>query len=294
LSIFFIQKGIKMIKIIADTTSVIEPEEAQNLGIVMIPQIIVFGDKSYRDDNEITTEEFLSKLRSSPALPKTAAPPPALYTPVFEQISKDHDSAIVICPSAKVSGTYRSASVAAQDYPDADIHIIDTYTIGPALGTLVYKAKQWADAGLDVSTILERLNFARKHNLIYFYVDTLEYLHKGGRIGTAQALVGSLLQVKPILIFKDGQVNPFETQRTKRKAMARIVELVKAQCPHNANSQLAIFQADAMEDALALRAEFSEFMSLDAIRITKLPPAIIVHAGPGVVAVSFFTEFPQD
>jgi DegV family protein with EDD domain len=283
-----------MIKIIADTTSVIEPEEANELGIIMIPQIIVFGDKSYRDDNEITTEEFLSKLKNSPALPKTAAPPPSLYTPIFEQIYKENDTALVICPSAKVSGTFRSATVAAQDFPDADIRIIDSYTIGPALGTLVYKAKEWAEAGLSAEAIVEYINTAKKQNVIYFYVDTLEYLHKGGRIGSAKALMGSILQVKPILIFKDGQVNPFDSQRTKKRAMARMVELVKSECPHDVNSHLAIFQADAMEDALLLRAEFSEFMSLDSIRITNLPPAIIVHAGPGVVAVSFFKSFPVD
>ena len=283
-----------MIKIIADTTSVIEPEEAQGAGIVMIPQIIVFGDKSYRDDNEITTEEFLAKLKSSPVLPKTAAPPPALYTPVFEEVAKNKETAIVVCPSSNISGTFRSATVAAQDFPDADIRIIDTLTIGPALGTLVYKAKEWADAGIDAQTIVDRINYAKKYNIIYFYVDTLEYLYKGGRIGSAQALMGSLLQVKPILVFKDGQVNPFETQRTKRRAMSRMAELVKNECPHDKSSKMAIFQADAMEDALLLRAEFAEFMSLDAIRITKLPPAIIVHAGPGVVATSFFTKFPKD
>jgi DegV family protein with EDD domain len=283
-----------MIKIIADTTSVIEPEEAQSLGIAMIPQLIVFGDKTYRDDNEITTEEFLARLKSSPGLPKTAAPPPALYTPLFEQITKDKDTAIVLCPSATVSGTVRSATVAAQDFPNSDIRIIDTLTIGPALGTLVYKAKEWADTGIDAQTIVERINFAKKYVKIYFYVNTLEYLLKGGRIGSAQALVGSLLQVKPILIFKDGQVGQFESQRTKRRALGRIAELVKSECPHNENSHLAIFQAAAVEDALALRAEFSEIMNLDSIRITKLPPAIIVHAGPGVVAVSFFTDFPKE
>jgi DegV family protein with EDD domain len=283
-----------MIKIIADTTSVIEPAEANLLGIIMIPQIIVFGDKSYRDDNEITTEEFLSRLRSSSVLPKTAAPPPQLYEPYFDQISKNGDTAIIICPSEKVSGTFRSATVAAQDFPNADIRIIDSLTIGPALGTLVYKAKEWADAGLTAEKIIERLNSAIKQNVIYFYVDTLEYLHKGGRIGSAKALMGSILQVKPILIFKDGQVNPFDSQRTKKRAMARMVELVKAECPHDVNSHLAIFQADAMEDALILRSKFSEFMSLDAIRITNLPPAIIVHAGPGVVAISFFKSFPAD
>jgi DegV family protein with EDD domain len=269
---------MQMIKIIADTTSVIDPKEAEQLGIAMIPQIIVIGEKSFRDDNEITTEEFLSKLKNSPVLPKTAAPPPALYTPIFEEISLKKETAIVICPSADVSGTVRSASIAAKDFPTADIRVFDSRTIGPALGTMVYKAREWANAGMSADDIMARLEKAKKSCKIYFYVDTLEFLHKGGRIGSAQALIGSILQVKPILVFLDGQVRPFETQRTKKRALARIIELVAEECPNSASSHASIFQADAMADA--------EFFA-------KLPPAIIVHAGPGVVAVSFFKNFPD-
>ncbi len=123
---------------------------------------------------------------------------------------------------------------------------------------------------------------------IYFYVDTLEYLHKGGRIGAATALVGSLLQVKPILLFKDGQVNPFEKQRTKKKALERIVELVVQECPPTPESNLGILEADAMDDAVALQNKFREHLKINSIPIVDLPPAIIVHAGPGVVAASFF------
>jgi DegV family protein with EDD domain len=282
-----------MIKIIADTTSVLDPKVAESMGIAMIPQIIVFGDKSYRDDNEITTEEFLSRLRGSPILPKTAAPPPALYTPIFENIASAKDTAIVITPSADVSGTFRSATVASQDFPMADIRIIDSRTIGPALGTLVMKAHEWTQSGVNADTIISRLKKASQYNKIYFYVDTLEFLHKGGRIGGAQALVGSLLQVKPILIFRDGQVFPFENQRTKRRALARLVDLVKNECPNSQDAHLAIFHADAMADAQSLRDEFSSTMQVNDILITNLPPAIIVHAGPGVVAVSFFTNFPK-
>ena len=283
-----------MIKIIADTTSVIDQKESEKLGIDMIPQIIVIGDKSYRDDNEITTEEFLAKLRSSPVLPKTAAPPPALYTPIFEKIAAANDTAIVICPSSDVSGTVRSATVAAQDFPSADIRIFDTRTIGPALGTLVIKANEWAKSGLKPEEIIQRLKKASKCNKIYFYVDTLEYLYKGGRIGGASALVGSILQVKPILSFQDGQVKQFDKQQTKRRAFSRVIDVVKSECPNSEKSHLTIFQGDGMEDAKSIRNELATIMTnINEIPITKIPPAIIVHAGPGVVAVSFFTDFPD-
>lgn len=277
-----------MIRIVADTTSTISPREAENLGIFMIPQIIIFGDKAYRDDHEITSKEFLEKLKASQVLPKTAAPPPILYHPIYEQYSKTNDTIIVICPSQKVSGTYRSAADAALEFPEADIRIVDTQTVGPALGTLVKMALEMANEGKTANFIVENIEKLGKKVRIYFYVDTLEYLYKGGRIGTASALVGSILQVKPILLFKDGQVNPFDKQRTKKKALARIVELVKAECPASPESYLSILEADAIEDAEALRKEFQESLKLDSIQITDLPPAIIVHAGPGVVAASFF------
>lgn len=279
-----------MIKIFADTTSTISPTEAAELGLYYLPQIIIFGEQSYRDDNEITSSEFLRKLKSSSELPKTAAPPPALYTPMYRELAELNHTMIVLCPSSKVSGTYRSALTAAQDFPDADIRVVDTEVIGPALGTLVKKSLNWVSEGLSADEIVERVKELGKKVKIYFYVDTLEYLHKGGRIGTAKALVGSLLQVKPILLFKDGEVNAFESQRTKKKALARLIELVDQECPKNPSSELAILEADAMDDAQELQSRFQEIARINSVGITDLPPAIIVHAGPGVLAASFFTE----
>ena len=277
-----------MIKIVADTTSTIPPEEAKQLGIGYLPQIIIFGEKAYRDDFELTTEEFLVKLRSASQLPKTAAPPPALYFPIFEELSKSGDSIIVVCPTSKLSGTYNSATEAALEFPDADIRIVDTKTIGPSLGTLVMKALDWAKEGKTSDFIVEALTNMGMKNQIIFYVDTLEYLHKGGRIGAASALLGSLLEFKPILLFKDGQIMPFEKQRTKKKALEHIIELVTNKTLFPQISHLAILEADAREDAILLKCKLENEFGLNDIPIAKLPPAIVVHAGPGVVAVSFF------
>ncbi|PKO00724.1 MAG: hypothetical protein CVU42_02540 [Chloroflexi bacterium HGW-Chloroflexi-4] len=279
-----------MIKILADTTSTLSVDEAKSLGIYYLPQIIVFGEKSYRDDNEISTVEFLDKLRKSTTLPKTAAPPPALYTPIYEEIINNGDSALVLTPSAKVSGTFRSATVAAQDFPNADITVIDTQLIGPGFGTVVRLSVEWARQGVSNDEIAKRITDYSQRSVIYLYVDTLEYLHKGGRIGTAKALAGSVLQIKPILLFKNGQINQFESQRTKKRAIARIIELVEQECPSSSDSHLSILEADAMDDALELRNAFSASLNLKEIQICDLPPAIIVHAGPGVLAASFFKK----
>jgi DegV family protein with EDD domain len=277
-----------MIKILVDTTSTLSVDEARKLGIYYLPQIIIFGEKSYRDDTEISTVEFLDKLRKSTSLPKTAAPPPALYTPIYEEIVKNGDSALVLTPSSKVSGTFRSATVAAQDFQDADITVIDTKLIGPGLGTVVRLTVEWSQQGVSMEEITKRIEDYSKRSVIYLYVDTLEYLHKGGRIGAAKALAGSVLQIKPILLFKDGQINQFESQRTKKRAISRIIELVQQECPASPDSHLAILEADAMDDAIELRNSFSSYLNLKDIQICDLPPAIIVHAGPGVLAASFF------
>lgn len=278
-----------MIRIIADTTCTLSVKDANELGFYLLPQIIVFGDKEFRDDYELTSEQFLQKLKASSTLPHTAAPAPALYTPIFEEIIAKGDTALVLCPSAKVSGTFRSASVAAKDFPQGKITIIDTEVIGPALGYIVKKSLEMIKQGKSVEEIADWVAAKCKSLVIYFYVDTLEYLQKGGRIGLAKALVGSVLQIKPILLFKDGQVNPFENQRTKKRALARIIELVNQECDKKVDNNLTVFQADAMEDALYLKSEFTALTKAE-IDITNLPPAIVVHAGPGVVAVSFFTK----
>ena len=278
-----------MVKIIADTLSCIPLEKAHQLGIDIIPQIIEFGDnESYCDDTEIDSATFLKKLRLATTLPHTAAPPPALYTPIYERLSAEGNTILVICPSAQVSGTVRSAEVAAKEFPNADIRVIDTKSVASGLGMMVLKAYEWAQQGLDADTIIARILEMASRERIYFLVDTLEYLQKGGRIGKAQALFGSLLQVKPILAFREGHTEPVESQRTKRRAIARLCEIVLETCPHSPDSYISVMQADAEEDANYLADYFKNCLGIKDIQIFFLPPAILVHAGPGALGVSYF------
>jgi DegV family protein with EDD domain len=277
-----------MTKIVADTTSGLPHEMLKTLGIPLIPQIVVFGEESYRDDTELDTATFLQKLKASAQLPKTAAPPPQLYHPIFEQALKDGEDVVVVAPSAKVSGTVRSAEVAAQDFPSLKVHVVDTQTVAGNLASLVLLAHEWAREGMNAEAIVKRLNEWIPRGRLFFLVNTLEYLQKGGRIGGAKALLGELLQVKPILCLQKGQVEPFEQQRTKRRALARILEIVEEQCPKNAAANLSVMQADALEEADTLAADLRSRMNLTHIPIYELPPAIVVHGGPGVMAVGFF------
>jgi len=279
-----------MVKIISDTLTCISPQEAQQIGLGFIPQLVVFGTESFRDDTEINSREFLRRLKASSSLPKTAAPPPALYAPLYQEYSEQGHSIIVVCPTADASGTYRSAMVAAQDFPNADIRVIDTRLIAGGHGAVAKAALAWANQGMDADTIVKNIQEMAPRNRTYFLVDTLEYLFKGGRIGAARALVGSLLQMKPILTFRNGHTEPFESQRTHRRALARMKEVILSDCPRAPEAHLCLMHGDAEEEANTLAREFATLLDvpLSSIPVYEMTPAILVHAGPGVLGVSYF------
>src|SRR5512145_2030661 len=171
-----------MVQIITDTTSGLPGEISRRYHIPVIPQIINIGSESYLEGTEIDNETFMRKLKTSSDLPKTAAPPPELFLEEFRRLVPLGEPILCIHPSSVVSGTVRSATVAAQDFPDADIRIIDTKVVGSPLATMVQLAAEWAAAGLDADTIIKRLDDLSPRCRVYFLVATLEYLAKGGRI----------------------------------------------------------------------------------------------------------------
>lgn len=277
-----------MISLVADTTCGLPLEKLYALGIEVLPQLIVFGNETYRDDTEIDTETFIRKLRSPGPMPKTAAPPPALYNPIYEKLLAKSETILVIAPSGDVSGTARSAAVAAQDFPGADIRVIDTRTVAGGLGSIILKAHQLIRDGIDADTLEAYVKAMAARETLYFVVDTLEQLYKGGRIGGAKALFGSLLQIKPILTLKNGQVQPFETERTKRRALARVQDLVLKECPADPGAYLTVSHCDAYDEARVFADSFKHALAIPEVPIYLVPPAIVVHAGPRLIEVSFF------
>ena len=277
-----------MTKIVADTTSGLPLDLAARLGIPMIPQLVIFGEQTFRDDTELTTTDFLKKLKASSVLPKTAAPPPALYNPIFEEAAKKGETVIVIAPTGKMSGTVRSAETARADFPQADIRIIDTLAIAGCLGSLVLAAHELAQKGKPADEIEAYIRALIPRSRTYFVVDTLEYLQKGGRIGAAKALLGELLQMKPILQIKDGQAAPYEQTRTKKRATARLIEIACEQVAGSLNPHLCVMHIDAEAEAGAICAELNSRLNIQNIPIYLLPPAIVTHAGPKTLAVGFF------
>ena len=275
--------------IVADTTCGLPRKLLAERCIPLIPQIVTFGEESYHDDKDLDTATFLSKLKASATLPKTSAPEPSLYFPVFAEARKRGESVIVVAPTGKASGTVRSAETAAQDFPDVDIRVVDTQTVSCNLGSLVLVADDMAKAGKSVDKILAKLNDMIPRGRLYFVVDTLEYLAKGGRIGGAKKLLAELLEIKPILQVKDGQVEAFEQQRTKKRALARLVEVVTESCKGGDEAHLCVLQVEAEKEAESLVTELKSKVPVSNIPIYELPPAIVVHAGPKAMGVGFFT-----
>jgi DegV family protein with EDD domain len=279
-----------MTRIIADTTCGLPLDELAALGIDVIPQIIIFDEKPYRDDTEIDTPTFLTKLKDAKELPKTAAPPPVMYEPLFKKYAEEGESIIIPTPSTYLSGTFRSAEIASENVPEADVHILDTRTVAGGLGVLVKMAKKWSDKGIEPEIVIEKLKDLAEREVVYFLVDTLEYLHKGGRIGNASYLLGSVLQMKPILGLKDGKVDAVEKQRTSSRALQRLKQLVLEECPKGEGSHITVSHCGGEERARQFAKELEKALEIDSIPIYEVPPAIVVHGGPGIIEVSFFKE----
>ncbi len=276
--------------IVADTTCGLPHPLLAKRGIPVVPQVVIFDEESYHDDKDFDTAVFLQKLKVSPRLPKTAAPEPPLYFPIFEEAQRKGESVLVVAPTGKASGTFRSAETAALDFPDVDIHLIDTQTISCNLGSMVLLADDMAKAGKSAAEIIAKLTDMIPCGRLYFVVDTLEYLAKGGRIGGAKKLLAELLEIRPILQVKGGQVEPFEQQRTKKRALARLVEVAAEQCQGGENAHLCVIQVAAEQEAEALAQELKAKIQVPNIPIYQLPPAIVVHAGPKTLGLGFFVS----
>jgi DegV family protein with EDD domain len=280
-----------VVKIITDTTAGLPLEIARQYHIPVIPQIINFGTESFMEGIDLDNAGFMQRLVTSKELPKTAAPPPELFVKEFERLVPLGEPILCIHPSTDVSGTVRSALIAAKDFPGADIRVIDTRVVASPLATLVQLAAGWAQAGASADEIEAKLRQMSPGCHIYFLVSTLEYLARGGRIGGAAALLGSVLQVKPILAFRDGRVEPFEKERTHKRALARLKDLVYSQVPVSCETcYLSVMHAGVPDQAQALAGEFCATLGLKHVPILDVPPAIVTHGGPGLLGVGFFSE----
>lgn len=279
-----------MIHIIADTTSCLEPAYAKDHQIQVIPQIINFGADSFYEGVDMDIETFTQRLHTLPELPKTAAPPPELFTQVFARLAPLGEPILCIMPSAEISGTVRSASVAALDFPELNIQVVDTRLIASPLGTVIKKAAGWVQDCMDLDMVVQNVMSFSSCCHLYFMVDTLEFLARGGRIGGASALLGSILQIKPILRLNNGMVDQYKRERTSKRAIARMKEIVLEQYPVDGDGCLTVMYSGANTQAQILAADLGELVGEPSVPIFHVPPAVVAHGGPGILGVGFFSK----
>jgi DegV family protein with EDD domain len=274
--------------VVTDSTADISQEVRDELGIVMVPLKVHFGQDVYLDAVTIQSDEFFEKLSTSTDLPTTSQPSPADFMEVYEALLKEHQGVQIISVhlSSALSGTYQSAVLANSLLEqEGDITIIDSKIASYGYGLAVVKAARMAREGASKEEIIAEIARLREDVQLYFFLDTLEYLQKGGRIGKAAALFGSILNIKPILtVDSEGMVAAVDKVRGQRKAMARIMELLKQDfsgIPVNVTMAWAQQQGNAMELLELTKAHFD----VREITYTKLGAVIGTHVGPCAAAI---------
>jgi DegV family protein with EDD domain len=273
-----------MIRIVTDTNASLTPEEAEALGVKMAPIVIHMNGETLRDAFDITPEAYTEKLKQAKTLPTTSQPSVGVFEAIYRQLFEEGaDEIISIHLSSKLSGTYQSAMTAAQAFPKGKVHVFDSYLASGVIALMVMEAVEMAEAGADAETILATLARRREKGHVVFLVDTLEYLHKGGRIGGASRFLGTLLKVKPILYLEDGLIEALEQQRTARKAFQRLKELgVETAAPY-AQVDLAVFEIDAAEKAEELADYLRARLNVRRFYTCKVGPGLSTHTGPGAL-----------
>ncbi len=280
------------VKIIIDSTVYLPEKYLKELSIDVIPLHVIWGEENFRDGVDITPDEFYLRLPDSKVMPTTSQPSPKEFTELFNKyLSKGYDI-LCIHISSKLSGTVDSAIQAKEILGVDNIEIIDSLftTFGTALQVIAAGRAVKEGASLSECALIAKK--IRSNTQIYFLVNTLEFLKRGGRIGGAAALLGSALDLKPILTVKEGKIESYEKVRTMKKALVRMVDILEQQVGDKRPLYLGISQAVAHENTELLKNEiFKRFSQEDFIEFIEggLSPVIGVHTGPGTIALTFAT-----
>jgi len=279
------------VRIVTDSTADIPDEVRERLGINIVPLKVHFGEETFLDAVTINSEQFYEKLAQSSAPPTTSQPSPIEFSDVYQRLlAEDADSPIIsLHVSAALSGTYQSAKIAYSMLEnEADITIMDSRSASYGFGMRVVMAAEMAQAGESKERIIEEIERLERNTNLYFLVDTLEYLQKGGRIGKASALIGSILNIKPILsLDQDGVVAAVDKVRGSKKAMTRIVELLKESYGDEpvGITMAYSFRKDTAEELYEL---LKSRFNVRAVGWTTIGAVIGTHTGPGTSAVFMY------
>lgn len=276
------------VAIVTDSTSDLPEDLRRERDITMVPLNVHFGDEVYRDQIDLSSDQFLARLKTTSTLPTTSQPAPAVFAETFRHLAKDHDSIVAVLISEKLSGTLQSATLAKQEIGDAiPIEIVDSRSASLGLGLQVLRAADLADRNLDAATIANRLRAETAANHLVFFVDSLEFLQRNGRIGRAAALIGGVLQLKPLLRVDEGQVVPFERTRTRAKAILGLIEFVRG-FPHAERIGVLSTSGEQEGNAVADRLAEETQRPRAEINVVEMGPVISTHVGPGAIGVALY------
>lgn len=278
------------VAIVTDSTADLPRELVEETGIHIVPQILIMGEKTWQDGVDIDAPAFYELLRTSPDFPTTSQPSVASFHGLFCELFRDAEGIVAILVSDELSGTLNSAQTAALSLPELPIEIIDSRAVSMQLGLIVLAASRTATAGGDLKTVAATARALIDRTHVYFVVDTLEYLHRGGRIGAAAKLFGSALNLKPVLEVKDGTITPVARIRTRRKALDKLYELVEEQVAEGARAHMAVLHVAAPEEAARVREQLEARFDPVEMVACECGPVVGAHAGPGTVGVAFYVE----
>ncbi len=283
-----------MLSIVTDSTADLPKAERQKLDITVVPENVIFGTMTYQDEIDLTPERLYEMLPTAKTHPTTSQPSAGEFIKHYRPLLQAGKEIVSIHLSTKLSGTYASAVAAKKELEDElkkelPITILDTPWVSMALGMLCLIAAQAAQSGKSRDQVVAAVNALIPKLNIIFVLDTLEYLKRGGRIGAASAMLGSMLNFKPMLAIKDGAVHPLEKPRSKAKAVRRLMEMLE-ETAKGKPLHAAVLNADALDEAAAIEKEIRAQYDCREVYSVSLGPALGVHVGPGTVGLAYYTD----
>ena len=278
------------VKFIVDSAADILPEECARLGLTHLPMKVIFGDTEYADAVDMTHQEFYEKLVESDVMPTTCQIPPAEFEEAYRQVTSEGDTAVVVTVSGKLSGTYQSATIAAEDF-DGKVFVVDSRSVSLGQRILIQHGLKLAEQGFEAADIARMLEFQREKVRVMALLDTLEYLKKGGRISSTVALAGTLLSIKPVIGIDDGAVAMIGKAQGSKQGN-NLLRLLVEQCGGINFDMPFCLAYSGLSDAMLKKyiADSAELWQgkTEIMPVATVGCAIGAHAGPGAVAVAFF------
>lgn len=275
--------------VVTDSSANVPAHLVQQLDIRVVPILLALNGRTFRDGLDVTPQQVYQWLRTSKHLPTTSAPSVGDFLRVYATAAQETSDIVSIHLSPKLSATYKVAKAASQLVDSATIRVINCHTVAMGQGFVAVAAARAAASGADAEEVVARAEQVSSKMNLLATLDTLEYLHRGGRIGGAATVLGTMLQIKPVLYVTDGQVDLFARPRTKSKAIRVMMEQLTSSA-EDGILHVAIFHADVPEEAEALRQRIAQDLECDELYVTEMTPIMGAHTGPGVLGVVFYTE----